>query len=67
MTTKPADPMDAELLVDRISPRLSHSNSGVVIAAVRAIFYLSSYSNSAAFVENAYNKCAPPLSMRILI
>ncbi|KAJ3348463.1 AP-1 complex subunit beta-1 [Kappamyces sp. JEL0680] len=61
MTVVPDDPMEAELLADRISPRLQHSNSGVVIGAVRLIVYLSSFLQNGEALVNLLKKCGPPL------
>lgn len=61
LTVCPEDPKDAEQLADRISPRLQHSNSGVVIAAVRVVLYLSSYMPTGEQIIALLKKCGPPL------
>lgn len=61
MTVTPDDPTDAELLADRISPRLQHSNSSVVVAAVRLILYLSNFVKKPEVMQNLLRKCGPPL------
>ncbi|KAJ3255004.1 hypothetical protein HK103_006706 [Boothiomyces macroporosus] len=61
MTVTPDDPTDAELLADRISPRLQHSNSSVVVAAVRLILYLSNFVKKPEVMQNLLKKCGPPL------
>jgi vesicle coat complex subunit len=61
MTVEPDDPTDAELLIERVTPRLQHSNSGVVIAAVRIMMYLSNYLTKYQSIETVLKKCAAPL------
>ncbi|KAJ2999637.1 hypothetical protein HDV02_002406, partial [Globomyces sp. JEL0801] len=61
LTVCPEDPLDAELLCDRVSPRLQHSNSSVVMAAVRIMIYLSSFLTNPIAMKNFLKKCGPPL------
>ncbi|KAI8927962.1 adaptin N terminal region-domain-containing protein [Entophlyctis helioformis] len=61
MTVVPDDPNDAELLADRISPRLQHSNSAVVLTAIRIMLYLSNYIRNEAVVLSTFKKLGPPL------
>ncbi|KAJ3124095.1 hypothetical protein HK101_006202, partial [Irineochytrium annulatum] len=57
----PQDHNDAELLVDRVVPRLQHANSAVVLTAVRVILYLTNYIENDELVETLYKKLGPPL------
>ena len=52
---------DAELLADRISPRLQHSNSAIVLMSVRIILYLMNYISKQLVIDNLYKKLGPPL------
>ncbi|KAH9248796.1 hypothetical protein BASA81_013542 [Batrachochytrium salamandrivorans] len=61
MTVVPDDANDASLLADRISPRLQHSNSAVVITAVRVMLYLSNYFDNDAAISGIFKKLGPPL------
>ena len=61
MTVFPDDPLDAGLLADRISPRLQHANSGIVLSAVRIIIHLSSFLEKADQISSLVKKCGPPL------
>jgi vesicle coat complex subunit len=63
MTLKDIIPIDAELLIERLSPRLSHSNSGIVIQCVRVIFHLSNHSQTPEFIEKWQLKCGPPMGI----
>lgn len=61
MTVYPDDPLEAGLLADRISPRLQHANSGIVLSAVRIIIHLSSFLEKADQISSLVKKCGPPL------
>eukprot|EP00158_Paraphelidium_tribonemae_P007633 Partr_v1_DN28307_c1_g1_i2_m79180 putative Adaptor-related protein complex len=52
---------DAESLIDRLYPRLQHSNSGVVLATTKLIVYFLNYVEDENYVDTAYQKLAPPL------
>ncbi|KAK5105002.1 hypothetical protein LTS08_001275 [Lithohypha guttulata] len=52
---------EAALLADRITPRLSHSNSAVVLTTVRVIFYLMNYISDAKQIDSLCKKLSPPL------
>eukprot|EP00842_Homolaphlyctis_polyrhiza_P003867 jgi/Hompol1/4481/HPOL_003648-RA len=60
MTVVPTDPNDAELLADRVSPRLQHSNAAVVLSALRLMLYLTNFCNENATL-NVFKKLGPPL------
>lgn len=57
----PEEQEDAELLAERISIRLQHSNSAVVLTTVKVIMYLMNYMGSKEIVEAMCKKLSPPL------
>ncbi|KAJ3213551.1 hypothetical protein HDU67_002761 [Dinochytrium kinnereticum] len=57
----PQDHNDAELLADRVLPRLQHANSAVVLAAVRVVMYLTNYIEKDDVVDGLYRKLGPPM------
>lgn len=57
----PEEQEDAELLAERISIRLQHSNSAVVLTTVKVILYLMNYMGSQEIVETMCRKLSPPL------
>lgn len=57
----PQEAGDAESLVERLTQRLQHANSAVVLAAMRVILYLTNYIADEGFVDNVFKKCGPPL------
>jgi vesicle coat complex subunit len=57
----PEEQEDAELLAERISIRLQHSNSAVVLTTVKVILYLMNYMGSQEVVESMCRKLSPPL------
>ncbi|OAJ41651.1 hypothetical protein, variant 2 [Batrachochytrium dendrobatidis JEL423] len=61
MTVVPENSHDAVLLADRISPRLQHSNSAVVVAAARVMLYLVNYCDNEVAVNTIIKKLGPPL------
>jgi len=52
---------EATLLAERILPRLSHSNSGVVLNCIRVIMYLTNYMNHQDKIVEISRKLSPPL------
>lgn len=52
---------EALLLAERILPRLSHSNSAVVLTCIRVIMYLMNYIPSQSKIEEVCKKLSPPL------
>eukprot|EP00004_Rigifila_ramosa_P009952 TRINITY_DN21735_c0_g1_i1.p1 TRINITY_DN21735_c0_g1~~TRINITY_DN21735_c0_g1_i1.p1 ORF type:complete len:913 (-),score=280.20 TRINITY_DN21735_c0_g1_i1:52-2631(-) len=57
----PADGREAESICERISPRLQHANSAVVLSTVKVLLrYLDLISNQ-DFVRGMLKKMAPPL------
>ncbi|KAI9842805.1 MAG: hypothetical protein M1837_006908 [Sclerophora amabilis] len=57
----PQDTADAALLADRISPRLSHTNSAVVLTCIRVILYLMNYIADDKQISSLCRKLSPPL------
>lgn len=64
----PADARDAEGIVERVTPRLQHANSAVVMSAVKVILsYMeimcgkSGYAATSDVIRNLTRKLAPPL------
>ncbi|KAJ3035720.1 hypothetical protein HK097_004128, partial [Rhizophlyctis rosea] len=57
----PQEHNDAELLADRVAPRLQHANSAVVLTAARVILYLVNYIQRDDVVNSLYKKLGPPL------
>ncbi|KAB2578916.1 Clathrin/coatomer adaptor adaptin-like protein [Lasiodiplodia theobromae] len=61
MNYVPQDTAEAALLAERIAPRLSHSNSAVVLTCIRVILYLMNYISDQRVVTSLCNKLSPPL------
>ena len=57
----PQDVQEATLLADRITPRLSHTNSAVVLTCIRVILYLMNYIESEKHIAALCLKLSPPL------
>ncbi|ETS83342.1 hypothetical protein PFICI_05218 [Pestalotiopsis fici W106-1] len=61
MSYVPQDSAEATLLAERIAPRLSHSNSAVVLTCIRVILYLMNYIADEKHVSALCRKLSPPL------
>src|SRR5271168_4321417 len=61
MSYVPQDTSEAFLLAERISPRLSHSNSAVVLTCIRVILYLMNYIADPKQISALCRKLSPPL------
>ncbi|KAI7875454.1 putative beta-adaptin [Lichtheimia hyalospora FSU 10163] len=57
----PQEPGDAEMLAERIAPRLQHANSAVVLTCVKVIMYMMNYMRNEADVSAFCRKLSPPL------
>lgn len=57
----PQDSAEATLLAERVSPRLSHSNSAVVLTTIRVILYLMNYISDKRQVSALGRKLSRPL------
>lgn len=61
MSYVPQDSAEALLLAERIAPRLSHSNSAVVLTSIRVVLYLMNYIADDRHVTSLSKKLSPPL------
>ncbi|KAK5149152.1 hypothetical protein LTR04_007409 [Oleoguttula sp. CCFEE 6159] len=61
MNYVPQDTAEAALLAERISPRLSHTNSAVVLTCIRVILYLLNYISDQKVIASLCAKLSPPL------
>lgn len=61
MSYVPQESGEALLLAERISPRLSHSNSAVVLTCIRVILYLMNYIADERQISTLCRKLSPPL------
>jgi len=57
----PQDQTESLVMAERISPRLQHSNSSVVLTCIRVILYLMNYISDAKEISNLCRKLSPPL------
>jgi len=61
----PADAREAEGIIERVTPRLQHANSAVVMSAVKVILsymeIMSGQNDTSDSVRNLTRKLAPPL------
>lgn len=63
LVATPLDSADAELLAERIVPRLQHANSAVVLTAIKVILYFINFVTKPDVVATLYKKLGPPLGM----
>jgi len=61
MSYVPQETSEALLLAERISPRLSHSNSAVVLTCIRVVLYLMNYISDQKQISILCRKLSPPL------
>lgn len=61
MNFVPQDTTDAELLAERISVRLQHANSAVVLTTIKVILYLMNYIPDPERIDALCRKLSPPL------
>ncbi|PGH13679.1 hypothetical protein AJ79_03528 [Helicocarpus griseus UAMH5409] len=61
MAYVPRESSEALLLAERIAPRLSHSNSAVVLTSIRVILYLMNYISDQRQITSLSRKLSPPL------
>ncbi|KAH2924839.1 hypothetical protein KXW15_003764 [Aspergillus fumigatus] len=61
MSYVPQDTAEALLLAERVAPRLSHSNSSVVLTSIRVILYLMNYIADERHITSLSKKLSPPL------
>jgi AP-2 complex subunit beta-1 len=61
MNFTPQNPGDAELIAERIAPRLQHANSSVVLTTIKVILYLTNYMSQDEDIASLCKKLSPPL------
>jgi hypothetical protein len=54
---------DADILADRISVRLQHANSAVVLTSIKVLLYLMNYMQDPRLKEALCRKMGPPLGL----
>ncbi|KAI8979469.1 adaptin N terminal region-domain-containing protein [Mycotypha africana] len=57
----PQESEDAEVLAERISPRLQHANSAVVLSATKVILYFMNYIKNEEEISQLCRRLGPPL------
>jgi len=63
MNFTPQNPGDAEIIAERIAPRLQHANSSVVLTTMKVILYLTNYMVKEEDVSSLCRKLSPPLGI----
>ncbi|KAF9885690.1 hypothetical protein FE257_012672 [Aspergillus nanangensis] len=61
MSYLPQDSAEALLLAERVAPRLSHTNSAVVLTSIRVILFLMNYIADERHITSLCKKLSPPL------
>jgi vesicle coat complex subunit len=61
MNFTPQNPGDAEIIAERIAPRLQHANSSVVLTTIKVILYLTNYMSKDEDIALLCKKLSPPL------
>lgn len=61
MAYVPQECSEATIMAERISPRLQHSNSAVVLTCIRVILYLMNYISDPKEISALCRKLSPPL------
>ncbi|CAF3994056.1 unnamed protein product [Rotaria magnacalcarata] len=58
----PKDDKDAQSICERVTPRLAHANSAVVLSSVKVLMkFLELLDQQSEFIQNLYRKLSPPL------
>ncbi|CED84504.1 vesicle-mediated transport-related protein [Phaffia rhodozyma] len=57
----PTNSLDAETLAERISVRLQHANSAVVLTTIKIMLYLMNYMDDKDTIRSLEKKMGPPL------
>ena len=60
----PQNPGDAEIVAERIAPRLQHANSSVVLITIKVILYLTNYMSNDEDIVTLCKKLSPPLGIQ---
>jgi len=58
---EPEDSREAQSIIERVTPRLQHANSAVVMSAVKVVLGYMSHLTDEDFVRGLCRKLAPPL------
>lgn len=58
---EPKDSKTAENICTRVTPRLQHANSSVVLSAIRVLMQYMNYISSESFIQQLCSKLGPPL------
>jgi AP-2 complex subunit beta-1 len=66
MNYTPQSPGDAEIIAERIAPRLQHANSSVVLTTIKVILYLTNYMSKDDDIATLCKKLSPPLGKHSL-
>lgn len=61
ITYTPTDAGNAEMFAERVSPRLQHSNSAIILTCVRIILHFMNYFDRRDVVQRFLIKLGPPL------
>lgn len=61
MSYVPQETTEATIMAERISPRLQHSNSSVVLTCIRVVLYLMNYISDQKEISALCRKLSPPL------
>jgi vesicle coat complex subunit len=64
MNFTPQNPGDAEIIAERIAPRLQHANSSVVLTTIKVILYLTNYMSKDDDIATLCKKLSPPLGIQ---
>lgn len=61
----PQTSLDAETLAERISIRLQHANSAVVLTTIKVLLYLMNYMEDESLIKALERKMGPPLGQLV--
>lgn len=61
MNFTPQTSGDAEIIAERIAPRLQHANSSVVLTTIKVILHLTNYMSNDDNIISLCKKLSPPL------
>lgn len=61
----PQTSVEAEQLGERLSIRLQHANSAVVLTTIKLLLYLMNYMEDESFIASLERKMGPPLGMHL--
>lgn len=59
----PETPKEAEVISDKVSPRLAHANPAVVVGAIKVILSFIDYVKSRDLAKKLIKRLRPPLGM----